>query len=415
MINLSSSDAKTLDTAACQAIRAAHDAAWNRIHARRVQRAQWEPRFVAHLCACMSNVAKAWQPTLRRAHPRLRLKTSVVFTHQSPYVKWLSSTSSARQRCELADLLIAFVDHTASPKQGIATLIQAKQSDNSTVSPSTSSEKKQFELLSTTPIFDIDAQAAPAAVDLTAAKMKHDLALLYGLTPPASLPPTPSSPSWSNDRWETAANLGVLWNAPPHRVSASQCLAETLVELVKGNHGWTFQLPPPRAGWRHFAAGASSSRDDWSMLINYLLEVTFKKPVRAMKAAGGTGGRGEEHTLYFWARTPMGGPMFFEQSMPETAAGAGAGVEAADEAPLRWIATAPDDAATVDPAEWQPAPAPPSVLLSEYPFGNEGGDGGGGGGGNPNDPEDAGPENGPISAVVFEITARDRDSGEPVQ
>lgn len=194
MLSLTQADALKLSSDACDEIRGFHEKAWIRVRGWSPRRRpQWEPCFVAHLCASMGDVARRWRYTLRTSHPGLQLTLSVVFTHQSPYVKWTSNTGP--KRCELADLLVAFIDRTAAQPRGIATVIQAKQSDTGSVKLTTSSEQKQFELLSERPTFDVDDQAGPRSVDLS--RKARDVALLYGLTPPDS---PPAAPRWPHLR-----------------------------------------------------------------------------------------------------------------------------------------------------------------------------------------------------------------------
>ena len=111
----------------------------------------------------MKDVAAAWRPALQTSHPGLQLNLSCVFTHQTPYVNWANSHAGfPRHRCELADLLIVFLDKKAAQPGGIATLIQAKQSDTGSVSLTNKSEKLQFDLLSSRPIFNVEGKAAPS-------------------------------------------------------------------------------------------------------------------------------------------------------------------------------------------------------------------------------------------------------------
>ena len=385
MIKLSSSNAATLERDACQVLENDHTAAWARILGLGIGRAQWEPHFVAQLCGSMAGVARKWRPTLRSSYPRLQLKASIIFTHQSPYVKWTSLAGA--KRCELADVLIAFIDRTGSPPQGAALLIQAKQSDSGRVVPTTSSEKKQFELLSTRPIFSVDAVAAPRTVDLQS--KSPDVALLYGLTPPATSPANPAQ--WIQDRWKTAHNLKM---AGASHVNATHCLANTLVDLLNGNRGWSFDLPPPKSNWRHFAGG--SAQDDWSMLINYLLDRSFNNPVRVLKAVGGPGKRHTDHTLCLRGHTPKGQSMFCLLDLPATSHGT---------APLEQIGDTPGSDCERTDGVWSSlhtAPKPEDLWWDHPLWG--GGNDDGGRSGDAETPGAEGPEDGPISAIVFEYT-----------
>jgi hypothetical protein len=321
---------------------------------------------VAFLCAAMRGIARAWRPRICSISPGLTLNVSVVFTHQSPYVRWPSD------RCELADLLIAFVDKTSSPGWGYATLIQAKQADGSPVKLSTRSEQTQFHLLHKRPVFEVQAKSAPTSVVLPATRRAHDMALLYGTNPPKNA--TANPPPWSSHRWQTDGRLA---SAPVvNQVSPVTCLADTLVAQLQGNAGWDFSLPPSRsAGWSHFA---SSPRDDWSMLVNYLLDATFKKPLKSLRKAMGQPRRGRHYPLYFQTRSPYGNTMFFYSDPSE---------EGEAYPPLDWIGDAADE------SDWFEVINSPLYEL------------GGSSGIRSGDPgkDDFEPDNGPISAIVFEI------------
>ena len=109
MITLNTAQSAQFESDACTEIDNSHDLGWKDISSHSIPRPQWEPRFVAYLCAAMRDVARAWRPRIKHIHPGLSLRVSAVFTHQSPYVKWAS------RRCELADLLVAFIDKTVRP------------------------------------------------------------------------------------------------------------------------------------------------------------------------------------------------------------------------------------------------------------------------------------------------------------
>jgi hypothetical protein len=238
MLALTTAQVNLFVSDACFAIEKSHNDAWADIKSKAVPRPQWEPRFVAFFCAAMRDVANAWRSRIRAINPRLMLSVSTVFTHQSPYVRWASG------RCELADLLVAFVDKTSTPASAYAVLVQAKQGDVNPLKLLSKSEKDQFHLLSKRPKFSVDASSAPTNVLLPTSKSGNDKALLYGVNPPKSL--TANPPPWSRDRWKTDGDLAT---APvPNQVSPGVCLAETLVEQIQGNKVGTFpcrlrQLP----------------------------------------------------------------------------------------------------------------------------------------------------------------------------
>ena len=294
MIKLTSIQASAFVSDACTQIKNSHDDAWNDITTAGLKRAQYEAQFVARLCTGARNIATSWRPRIRRINSSLRLSFASVFTHQSPYVKW-----STAHRCELADLLIAIIDRTTAPEMGMAVLIQAKQSDISSTHLASHSEKEQFDLLRGRPTFDVDAKIAPSGVDLMS--YRPDNALMYGLAPPDAMPV--KSSAWSSHRWETADGLGSI--PLPYHITASACLADGLVEQLQKKRGWSFELPPAKKDWKHFTSGANL--DHWSALINYLLQVTFAKPLNQLKSsAGSPPDRGLDEPLYLIGRTPKG-------------------------------------------------------------------------------------------------------------
>ena len=159
-----------------------HLAAWREIIKFSVPRNQWEAHFVARLCNSMHDVGASWKPVLYSIDPLLRINVSSVFTHQCPYVTWSGTT------CELADLLVAFIDNRPihSEPVGRAILIQAKQADG-TSTKVTGKARKQFELLADRPKFDvIGSGSALAPSDVELDKLPSPGGLFYGLTPPAS-------------------------------------------------------------------------------------------------------------------------------------------------------------------------------------------------------------------------------------
>lgn len=371
MISLKHTQAKLLTTDACTVIDRFHDACWKLITTRKVPRNQWEAWFVAHLCGSMCDVAKAWRPHIAKINPKLRLSVSSVFTHQSPYVKWSSG------RCELADLMIAFVDRTTTPRSGYASLVQAKQADGNPVKLSTKSEKAQFHLLQTRPIFDVDATSAPTKVVLPKLRSSHDKAIFYGVNPPKNLAANPHP--WPSHRWQMG---GDCTTAPiPNQISVTSCLAETLVEYLQGMKGWDFVLPPPGKNWAYFAA---SPRDDWTMIINYLLEVTFAKPLKTFKTVIGQPDRGRDDVMFMQTRPKNGITMSFYQYAPE---------DFRDGAAMNWIEPADEE----DP-DW--------FDVSNSPLSEIGNGPSGGGPGNDDGRDEPEPGNGPISAIVFELGER---------
>lgn len=361
--------------------------AWQHIESAGIRRPSWEPLFVAHLCRSVAGLASRWAPIVRALDPTAAFSALSVFTHQSPYVRWPAG------RCELADLLVAIIDSRHGA--GHAILLQAKQADNGSTSLSSGSEKTQFQLLTGRPVFDVDQKDAPGPVDLTG--YSPDEALLYGLTPPDAKrwPPIARWPSraswhwWSKFRgvapfreWETVMNLQSV--AGSYVVHHDSALSEILVRLLHGDAGWAFTLPPVGADWRHFAA--CSPRDDWSMLINYLLERTAKLPLVQLRGVAGASSRGAEGPL--WFRGPQD-----KFAVVHHAA------DAAASTPLSHLVSAADAGRIEPSSDWR---------LADMP-------GDGGDGDNPPpfmlEEDDDGPRNGSISVLVLELgELRDRSS-----
>jgi hypothetical protein len=165
----------------------------------------------------------------------------------------------------------------------------------------------------------------------------------------------------------------------PYGLCASACLAEWLVDQLQGKRGWSFHLSPVGKDWSHFTT--LPKRDDWSALVNYLLEQTAALPFKNL----GTPRRGSEEQLHFGGSTPNGNVMFsiidhdlsaLQRSSRQTAIH------------RQWADENPAGRVTPDSIQWT------------------GPDGVGGAGGGDPAPEYYAPENGPISVVVYEIERR---------
>lgn len=355
-----------------------HFRACQKLGRRPLNRAQWEPHFVAHLCASMADVASVWRSILGASRPNLKLTLSSVFTHQTPCVTWTPTTGGSK-RCELADLLIVMIDRSAVAPSGIATLIQVKQSDTGHIRLTTRSEKTQFELLSERPVFNVDSTDAPKAIDLSGCN--PDAALLYGLNPPDCLPLM--SHVLPSPRWKTADKLGASIGA--YSVISSSSMGRTLVNLIQGMQGWPFNLSPKGKDWRFFSKGGA--RDDWAMLINYLLERSFKAPVKALITAGTQGMRREEHTMYLHSLSQAGNRMFFLQNRSDNIT---------EPHPFDWFNEI-SDGISEDQNDEQMAEVSSETPWAEY---SDGGDRFTG----MAQSENQEPENGPVSVIAFEFS-----------
>lgn len=301
MIRLTGQLAFSLKHRARRAIRQACQAAANEIVNRPVPPGQHEAWHVAHLCASTHRIATSWRKEFNSTMPGISLSMSSVFTHQRPFVRW-PYRNSTDPKCELADLMIAVIDRTGISTKNHAILIQAKLSDTRTLSLKDPREKRQYDLLSRRPIFDVVSAGSPEQVNLR--RYSPDSALMYGLT---SKYPTPSCLSDLRYSWATADDLG---NAKPYVVLAESSLPSILIGLLQGNFGWLFDLSPAGQCWKFFTQ--DSERDDWSMLINYLLEETFRKPLSAaLQVPADQINRGNESPMFMVAQSPNKLPMFF--------------------------------------------------------------------------------------------------------
>lgn len=254
---------------------------------------QHEVVYVANLCRSMSSLANAWRREFRRAGIGKTLSMSTVFTHQSPRVQWSSNG------CELADLLVAVVDNTIPMPKGIAVLIQAKLSQDGIARINNSSERKQYELLATRPIFNV-GKNGPQAVNLQ--NYKPDSALIYGLAT--------KSPLWnSGGTWLGADNLNHQYANHAGYVNPTDCFPSFLVGMLQGNYGWEFSPLLAGSQSRKLISGQS---DNWSGLINYLLKVTFSMPLtQRQRSYAGVSGRGKTDSLFLSSNFSSGGKMFF--------------------------------------------------------------------------------------------------------
>lgn len=96
----------------------------------------------------------------------------------------------------------------------------------------------------------------------------------------------------------------------PYVISAQNCLADTLIQMLTGTQGWKFDLPPPNLTWQHFAQ--AHARDDWSMVINFLLEKTFSTALTTLQSAVGGPDRGGDYAMYLQGRTELQRTTFFQ-------------------------------------------------------------------------------------------------------
>lgn len=325
---------------------------------------QHEPWHVAWLCAAMGPIAGHWRGLLQSFAPAMNLSLAAVFTHQSPQVAWPTRTASQPNRCELSDVAIVVIDRTKSKPYGRAILVQAKQKA-STVVHLSKKERRQHDLYSLRPVFDLWNVGSPSQLNLGG--YFPDRALMYGLVSKVPIVYRPFG-------WPWLASYGLGSRQGRYSVSAIADLAEVMVEVLEGQCGWPFALTASGPDWRHF--NAQTPRHDWTVLINYILEETFSKALtKRLATAAGRPIRGQDVPMFYAKRSSAG--LQFLTTLGTVSSIARDGAE-----------EGPADTEETD--EWQAAEL--AAVL---------GDGGGFGGAGD---DEGGPRGeGPLSVVVFEI------------
>lgn len=223
-----------------------------------------EPMFVARLCEALTAMARGWRSQLMTIDPAAQLSITSIFTHQTPYVRFPSGTTNPN-RCELADLAVVLIDRSNSTK--IASrcfFVQAKREDAQQVTLQNQGDLLQLALYTQRPTFDVVRKNAPVGITFPAPT--PDNALNYGLTPPATAKSGPVGVAWANTRWMLAQNLQ---GHGSHQLTCNRSLQAALVDLLEGSAGWSFDLASINQNWTAF-----SGSDNWSALINFILEDT---------------------------------------------------------------------------------------------------------------------------------------------
>jgi hypothetical protein len=223
-----------------------------------------EPMFVAHLCKALTAMASGWRSQLMTIDPDARLSITSIFTHQKPYVLFPSGNASPG-RCELADLAVVLIDRS-NPAQVVSRclFVQAKRVDTQQVTFHKQEDLSQLALYTKRPTFDVARKNAPMGINFPASP--PDNVLNYGLTPPARAKSGPVGAGWSNTRWMLAQKL---LGHTTQQLTGTCPLQTTLVDLLEGSAGWAFDLATANQDWTAF-----SGRDNWSALINFILEDT---------------------------------------------------------------------------------------------------------------------------------------------
>jgi len=223
-----------------------------------------EPMFVARLCKALTIMANGWRGQLMTIDPGARLSITSIFTHQKPYVHFPSGVANP-DRCELADLAVVLIDRSNPAQVASRCLfVQAKRVDAPQVTLLDPGDLRQLAFYTGRPKFDVARRNAPAGINFPAPL--PDNALNYGLTPPAKAKSGPVGAGWANTRWTLAQNLQ---GHPTHQLTGNRSLQSALVDLLEGSAGWVFNLAAANQDWTAF-----SGRDNWSALINFILEDT---------------------------------------------------------------------------------------------------------------------------------------------
>lgn len=225
-----------------------------------------EPMFVARLCEALTAMASGWRSQLMTIDPDVRLSITSIFTHQKPYVHFPSGDASP-DRCELADLAVVLIDRSNPAQVASRCLfVQAKRVDTQQVTLRDLGDLRQLALYTKRPTFDVARRNAP--VDINFPASPPDNVLNYGLTAPATAKSGPVGAGWANTRWMLAQNL---LGHTTHQLTGTRTLQATLVDLLEGSAGWAFELAAINQNWKAF-----SGCDNWSALINFILEDTAK-------------------------------------------------------------------------------------------------------------------------------------------
>lgn len=223
-----------------------------------------EPMFVARLCKALTAMASGWHSQLMTIDPSARLSITSIFTHQKPYVRFPSGGANINH-CELADLAVVLIDRSNPSKVASRCLfVQAKRVDTQQVTLLDPGDLRQLALYTKRPTFDVARQNAPNGINFPASP--HDNVLNYGLTPPAKAKSGPVEANWGNTRWMLAQNL---LGHTTHQLTGTRTLQATLVDLLEGSAGCAFDLAAANQYWTAF-----SGSDNWSALINFILEDT---------------------------------------------------------------------------------------------------------------------------------------------
>ena len=225
-----------------------------------------EPIFVAHLCKALTAMASGWRSQLMTIDPSARLSITSIFTHQKPYVHFPSGNTNP-DCCELADLAVVLIDRSNPVQVASRCLfVQAKRVDTPQVTLLDPGDLRQLAFYTKRPTFDVARRNAPVGINFPAPI--PDNALNYGLTPPATAKSGPVRAGWTNTRWMLVQNL---CSHVTHQLTGTRTLQATLVDLLEGSTGWAFDLAAANQNWTAF-----SGSDNWSALINFILEDTAR-------------------------------------------------------------------------------------------------------------------------------------------
>jgi hypothetical protein len=314
-------------------------------HQKAAARAGHEPAFVAHLCSRMPELAKQWNAVLKSAGCSFTLDLTSVFIHGVPHAQFGAST------CELADLLVAIVDHRHKPAKGRATLIQAKMNSGRLLSLN-STEAVQLRLLETRPVFSlVKPKVLGVTFDISAAARS---ATLYGgaFECTCSDPKCLQFPSPGMEAWTAGEALTVP--SKTRQVLLDQTMAKALVDLLLGWAGQPFNYDPL----------VTDKSGSWSHLINHLIQNARNSTYMAATASGASRSRVRQGSMHLQIATGASIRHLFQYGEPQYMR------QHSHEQPRSFVESDPggdggDDDFNLQIGEGEPEGGAPSVIVFE--------------------------------------------------
>ncbi len=312
-------------------------------HKKAAAAAKSEPWYVAHLCSRMPELARQWNAILKSTGRPFTLDLSSVFIHGVPHAQFGTST------CEVADLLVAIVDHRQTPAKGRATLIQAKMNSSHLLSLN-KPESVQLELLGRRPRFALVKPRLPK-INFDISGVARD-ATMYGGAfrcgrcyrhKCRAFPPTVVA-GW------TAGNA-VRLPSTTDEVLLDRSMSNVFVDLLFGWLGEPFDYDPTMA----VPSGS------WSHLINYLLRQAGDSSYMGKAATGASHRRIRHGVMHLQLGTGAAIRHFFQYGAPEYTASLFNGQSKS----VRASGDGGDDDFNLQIGEGEPEGGAPSVIMFE--------------------------------------------------